>query len=87
MDELPTVVIDSGSSTCKAGFGGEDAPRVVFPSIVGHFKHAQAPELYFDNYNGRYVGAEAQEKRNILSLKYPIDRGIVTNWDDLETVR
>ena len=29
------VVIDNGSGMIKAGFGGDDAPRAVFPSIVG----------------------------------------------------
>jgi len=33
-----------------------------------------------------YVGAEAQSKRGVLTVKYPIEHGIVTNWDDMEKV-
>merc|ERR1719203_554991 len=33
-----------------------------------------------------YIGDEAMSKRGILSLRYPIEHGIVTNWDDMEKI-
>ncbi|XP_008567460.1 PREDICTED: beta-actin-like protein 2 isoform X2 [Galeopterus variegatus] len=38
-DELSALVVDNGSGMCKAGFGGDDAPRAVFPSMVGRPRH------------------------------------------------
>ena len=45
-DEVQTLVIDNGSSMMKAGFAGSEAPRSVFPSIVGHIKYAIEVDLY-----------------------------------------
>merc|ERR1719350_1783687 len=33
-----------------------------------------------------YIGDQAQSKRGILSLKYPIEHGIVNSWDDMEKI-
>lgn len=33
-----------------------------------------------------YVGDEAQTKRGVLTVKYPIEHGVINNWDDMEKI-
>ena len=48
-EDAAALVVDNGSGMCKAGFAGDDAPRAVFPSIVGRPRHQvrdeQMPKL------------------------------------------
>ncbi len=78
------IIIDSGSAMTKAGFSGDDAPRAVFPTVVGTPRHRGV----MVGMGGKdcYVGDEAMAKRGILTLKYPIEHGIVINWDDMEEI-
>merc|ERR1712048_392376 len=83
-EENAAVVVDGGSGMVKAGISGDDAPRSVFPSIVGRPKH---PGIMVGmNHKDTYVADEAQSKRGILKLNYPIEHGIITNWDDMEKI-
>jgi actin beta/gamma 1 len=84
VDSQVHVVIDNGSGLCKAGFSGEEAPRSVFPCIVGRPK---VPGIMVGTEKKDVlIGQEAQEKRGILVMKHPIEQGVITNWDDMEKV-
>ena len=49
----------------------------MFRSVIGR---------HIARHKGLYVGDEAIDKESFLSLKYPISRGIITDWDAMEEV-
>ncbi|XP_045215410.2 uncharacterized protein LOC123565617 [Mercenaria mercenaria] len=76
-DEEDTgIVIDNGCGKIKAGFAGDDAPRCVIPNIVGSL----------ESNTDYFIGDAAQSKRDVLTIKCPMSRGIIQNWDDMETI-
>lgn len=83
-EETPPLVLDNGSGLMKAGFGGDDAPRCVFPALIGSPK--QELSMLGLAKKDYYVGDEAVSKRGICKLSYPISHGIVTNWDFMEKI-
>lgn len=73
------IVFDNGSNVFKAGFAGDIAPNFVESCIIGTPRFATQDRSV-------YVGDAAQRRRGILVLKCPIERGIITNWDDMEKI-
>lgn len=82
--DVQALVLDPGSTMMKAGFAGDDAPRAVFPSIVGHPRYPACMTGIGPKTN--YVGDEAQSRRGTLTLRCPIKRGCVDDWDEMEMV-
>lgn len=92
------VVIDNGSGNLKAGFAGEDKPKSFASSVIGRPKYQKimAGSLLsnnedsttgtFLNKDETFIGNLAQQNRGLLKLSYPIEHGIVTNWDDMEKI-
>ncbi|TIA85331.1 hypothetical protein E3P99_04020 [Wallemia hederae] len=95
------IVIDNpkGSGTIKAGFAGEDHPSCFFPvsdlvwlnllltvvqSHVGRPKHARVMAGSLEG--EQFIGRKAQELRGLLKIKYPMEHGIVTDWEDMERI-
>ena len=78
------LVLDNGSGTIRAGFAGADLPTTYFPAYVGRPKHQRvlAGALEGD----LFIGPRAQELRGLLKIRYPLEHGIVTDWDDMERI-
>ncbi len=63
---------------------GDGEPRGSFPCIVGRPKVESI--MVCDNKKEVYIGSDAIAKRGILVLKYPIEHGIIENWDDMRAI-
>ena len=83
---INAFIIDNGSGFCKAGFGAENTPRVCFPCVVGKAKDESTAMAEEDQKEAYVVGDEAIAKEGSLKLSYPIERGTITSWDDIEKV-
>jgi centractin len=78
------IVLDNGSGTIRAGFAGEDLPKCYFPSYVGRPKHVRA--MAGAREGDVFIGPMAQDLRGLLKINYPLEHGIVTDWDDMERI-
>eukprot|EP01095_Lingulamoeba_sp_RSL-Kostka_P009062 TRINITY_DN30_c1_g1_i1.p1 TRINITY_DN30_c1_g1~~TRINITY_DN30_c1_g1_i1.p1 ORF type:complete len:399 (-),score=149.21 TRINITY_DN30_c1_g1_i1:158-1354(-) len=79
------IVIDNGSGMLKAGIAGVNTPQCFFPNFVGTPKHDRVMAGSLDGKN-HFVGKEAQEHRGLLKLKYPIEHGIINDFDEMELI-
>ena len=68
-EEVAALVIDNGSGMCKAGFAGDDAPRAVFPSIVGRPRHQGV--MVGMGQKDSYVG-DGRKLTNVITIMFTI---------------
>lgn len=77
-------MLDNGSGTIKCGIAGMSEPLGFLPTVVGRPLYRSV--LPMMDAGRVYVGEEAKKKKGVLSLEYPIEHGMVTNWGDMESV-
>ena len=81
-DEIGALVCDVGSSTCRFGYGGEDSPKGVFPTVEGVIRGGEgdgAPEArYFQGATRVFLPRENME------LQSALENGLVRDWDAFE---
>eukprot|EP00033_Pygsuia_biforma_P003560 GCRY01003895.1.p1 GENE.GCRY01003895.1~~GCRY01003895.1.p1 ORF type:complete len:447 (+),score=133.87 GCRY01003895.1:195-1535(+) len=97
-DEVGALVLDIGSYLTKAGYSGEDAPRVVLPSNVGHRVETCSTQ---DENQMEVEGENVQKQKDIWYLDTPSiasrskdveirnpfnDSGLLENSDCLESI-
>lgn len=78
------IVIDNGSDSCKAGFNGENAPRVAVPSVVGKMKDKTLNLIADPDKN--YIGREALYNASCLDLSSPFRNGLIHDFDKMEKI-
>ncbi|KAA8594399.1 hypothetical protein FQN60_005233 [Etheostoma spectabile] len=78
------VVIDNGSGVIKAGFAGDQIPKYCFPNYVGRPKHVRVMAGALEG--DLFIGPKAEEHRGLLSVRYPMEHGIVKDWNDMERI-
>jgi len=93
MSALPCIVIDVGSSTAKVGFSSSDTPKVLseiatvrpqgHSEILGFLLCMQRMQQQHSSANVN--GLCRQHIASCAGIcSWPVDRGIVTNWEVME---
>uniref|UniRef100_H2Y6D4 Uncharacterized protein n=1 Tax=Ciona savignyi TaxID=51511 RepID=H2Y6D4_CIOSA len=78
------VVIDNGSGMVKAGFAGDQVPKSYFPNYIGRPKHVRVMAGALEG--DIFIGPKAQDHRGLLNIRYPMEHGIITDWNDMERI-
>lgn len=74
------LIVDNGSKTCKIGFSGDNNPRAIVPSAVGQ------PRQTSGGNGGERFGDEAVKRRDLFDVAFPIKRGIIQDWENMEKI-
>ncbi|KAJ1812567.1 Arp2/3 complex subunit, actin nucleation center [Coemansia sp. RSA 2598] len=84
------LVMDLGTGFVKVGHAGTNFPAHVFPSVVGRpmLRAEEATTVADVPYEVKdiNVGDEAAALRAVLDMSYPLENGIIKNWEDMQHV-
>lgn len=85
LGNMPCIVCDNGTGFVKVGYAGQNFPAHIYPSMVGR-PIIRAEETLSETTELKEVmcGDEAAAVRHSLDISYPVECGIVKNWEEME---
>eukprot|EP00012_Vannella_robusta_P008058 CAMPEP_0206209712 /NCGR_PEP_ID=MMETSP0166-20121206/17070_1 /ASSEMBLY_ACC=CAM_ASM_000260 /TAXON_ID=95228 /ORGANISM="Vannella robusta, Strain DIVA3 518/3/11/1/6" /LENGTH=283 /DNA_ID=CAMNT_0053631157 /DNA_START=77 /DNA_END=929 /DNA_ORIENTATION=- len=83
-EDLQGLVFDCGSSSCLAGYAGDDHPSIIVPTVCGEMNGSMKAQRRrtWVNY---FAGQEVFDTQDVTNC-FPIERGVVQNWDQMEAL-
>jgi actin-related protein 2 len=86
MSDKGALILDSGTGYVKIGMATDTFPHSAYPALVGR-PILRSQKKYNDvEIKPIMVGHEAAAVRNCLELSYPMQTGIIKNWEDQNLV-
>jgi actin-related protein 2 len=79
-----SIVLDTGSGHTKIGWSTQTIPQATYPSVVGRPLLRTRSRIEGIKIKDVMVGKEARLARAVLDLKYPVEAGVIKNWDDMK---
>lgn len=80
----PPIVCDNGTGFVKTGFAGDNFPSLIFPSMIGRPLLRAEEEFKDIELKDVMVGDEAATYRAYLQTEYPVENGIVRDWEGMK---
>lgn len=77
------LVCDNGTGFVKCGYAGSNFPAHIFPSLVGRPIIRAANRIDDIEVKDLMVGDDASSLRSMLEVNYPMENGMVRNWEDM----
>lgn len=77
------IVCDNGTGFVKCGYAGSNFPAFIFPSLVGRPIIRSTSKVGDIEVKDLMIGDDASKLRSMLEVNYPMENGIVRNWEDM----
>ncbi|OHS96974.1 actin [Tritrichomonas foetus] len=80
--ENATLVIDMGTSTTRAGIGGDSEPMTTLSTVLGR---PRASSSYSDEEINFFIGSNVYKNTSTYSIHYPMSGRSIKDFDDFAT--
>ena len=85
--KLP-IIVDIGSGEVKAGFSGEENPKVIFQNYFGEPKYKKILRIFNNEQelNEQFIGEDCEKYMGLIKLRFPVKHGVFENEQDILSV-